>query len=178
MNRSAAFPVRWDPFFKSKMTLADVYHYPAALRLPPTTADTRRTVTRVSLACSRSDLPIGADLGQRSDAPGCASGSAPERAIGATPRHSIASLVAVLFSCGYSIRDRPRHTRTHRHGTRRPDPAQHPRALARRTRVPGGARRRSGNDEGEPLEPLGVLARLRFGRRYGRGSQRAIRPRR
>jgi hypothetical protein len=28
MNRSAAFPMRWDPFFKSKMTLADVYHYP------------------------------------------------------------------------------------------------------------------------------------------------------
>jgi hypothetical protein len=28
MGRSMAFPVRWDPFFKSKMTLADVYHYP------------------------------------------------------------------------------------------------------------------------------------------------------
>jgi hypothetical protein len=23
-----AFPVRWDPFFKPVMTLADVYHYP------------------------------------------------------------------------------------------------------------------------------------------------------
>jgi DinB superfamily len=28
MGRSTAFPTRWDPFFKSKMTLADVYHYP------------------------------------------------------------------------------------------------------------------------------------------------------
>jgi DinB superfamily len=28
MERSAAFPTRWDPFFKSKMTLAAVYHYP------------------------------------------------------------------------------------------------------------------------------------------------------
>jgi hypothetical protein len=28
MERSTAFPTRWDPFFKSKMTLADVYHYP------------------------------------------------------------------------------------------------------------------------------------------------------
>jgi hypothetical protein len=28
MERTAAFPTRWDPFFKSKMTLADVYHYP------------------------------------------------------------------------------------------------------------------------------------------------------
>jgi hypothetical protein len=28
MERLSAFPVRWDPFFKSKMTLADVYQYP------------------------------------------------------------------------------------------------------------------------------------------------------
>jgi hypothetical protein len=28
MERSMAFPTRWDPFFKDKMTLADVYHYP------------------------------------------------------------------------------------------------------------------------------------------------------
>jgi hypothetical protein len=28
MLRSMAFPMRWDPFFKTKMTLADVYHYP------------------------------------------------------------------------------------------------------------------------------------------------------
>ena len=28
MERTAVFPTRWDPFFKSKMTLADVYHYP------------------------------------------------------------------------------------------------------------------------------------------------------
>jgi hypothetical protein len=28
MARSTALPTRWDPFFKSKMTLADVYHYP------------------------------------------------------------------------------------------------------------------------------------------------------
>jgi hypothetical protein len=28
MERSTAFPMRWDPFFKSRMTLADVYHYP------------------------------------------------------------------------------------------------------------------------------------------------------
>jgi DinB superfamily len=28
MNRSTAFPMRWDPFFKSTMTLAEVYHYP------------------------------------------------------------------------------------------------------------------------------------------------------
>jgi hypothetical protein len=28
MERSMAFPMRWDPFFKREMTLADVYHYP------------------------------------------------------------------------------------------------------------------------------------------------------
>jgi len=28
MELSTAFPTRWDPFFKNKMTLADVYHYP------------------------------------------------------------------------------------------------------------------------------------------------------
>jgi DinB superfamily len=28
MERSSAFPTRWDPFFKSTMTLAEVYHYP------------------------------------------------------------------------------------------------------------------------------------------------------
>jgi DinB superfamily len=28
MERSTAFPTRWDLFFKSKMTLADVYHFP------------------------------------------------------------------------------------------------------------------------------------------------------
>jgi hypothetical protein len=28
MERSMAFPTRWDPFFKSTMTLAEVYHYP------------------------------------------------------------------------------------------------------------------------------------------------------
>jgi hypothetical protein len=28
MGRTTAFPTRWDPFFKSTMTLADVYHYP------------------------------------------------------------------------------------------------------------------------------------------------------
>ena len=28
MERSTVFPTRWDPFFKSKMTLADLYHYP------------------------------------------------------------------------------------------------------------------------------------------------------
>jgi hypothetical protein len=28
MERTTAFPTRWDPFFRSKMTLADVYHYP------------------------------------------------------------------------------------------------------------------------------------------------------
>ena len=28
MDRSTAFPTRWDPFFKDRMTLADVYHYP------------------------------------------------------------------------------------------------------------------------------------------------------
>jgi hypothetical protein len=28
MTRSTAYPVRWDPFFKNSMTLADVYHYP------------------------------------------------------------------------------------------------------------------------------------------------------
>jgi hypothetical protein len=28
MDRTTVFPVRWDPFFKSKMRLADVYHYP------------------------------------------------------------------------------------------------------------------------------------------------------
>jgi len=28
LSRSMAFPVRWDPFFKHVMTLADVYHYP------------------------------------------------------------------------------------------------------------------------------------------------------
>jgi hypothetical protein len=28
MGRSTAFPTRWDPFFKNKMTLSDVYHYP------------------------------------------------------------------------------------------------------------------------------------------------------
>jgi DinB superfamily len=28
MERSTVFPTRWDPFFKSKMTLANVYHYP------------------------------------------------------------------------------------------------------------------------------------------------------
>jgi DinB superfamily len=28
MGRSTVFPTRWDPFFKSKMTLSDVYHYP------------------------------------------------------------------------------------------------------------------------------------------------------
>jgi DinB superfamily len=28
MERSSAFPTRWDPFFKETMTLADVYHYP------------------------------------------------------------------------------------------------------------------------------------------------------
>jgi DinB superfamily len=29
LDRSMAFPTRWDPFFKDKMTLADVYQYPA-----------------------------------------------------------------------------------------------------------------------------------------------------
>lgn len=28
MQRSMAFPVRWDPFFKTSMTVADVYRYP------------------------------------------------------------------------------------------------------------------------------------------------------
>jgi arsenite methyltransferase len=28
LDRSMPFPVRWDPFFKDVMTLADVYHYP------------------------------------------------------------------------------------------------------------------------------------------------------
>lgn len=28
LARSMSFPVRWDPFFKPRMTLADVYHYP------------------------------------------------------------------------------------------------------------------------------------------------------
>jgi hypothetical protein len=28
MDRSTVFPTRWDPFFKSKMSLSDVYHYP------------------------------------------------------------------------------------------------------------------------------------------------------
>jgi DinB superfamily len=28
MERAAVFPTRWDPFFKSTMTLADLYHYP------------------------------------------------------------------------------------------------------------------------------------------------------
>lgn len=28
LARSMAYPVRWDPFFKSVMTVADVYHYP------------------------------------------------------------------------------------------------------------------------------------------------------
>jgi DinB superfamily len=28
MESATAFPTRWDPFFKSRMTLADVYHYP------------------------------------------------------------------------------------------------------------------------------------------------------
>jgi hypothetical protein len=28
MQRAMAYPVRWDPFFKPSMTLADVYHYP------------------------------------------------------------------------------------------------------------------------------------------------------
>lgn len=29
LRRQMCFPVRWDPFFKERMTLADVYHYPA-----------------------------------------------------------------------------------------------------------------------------------------------------
>ena len=28
LRRGMCFPTRWDPFFKSYMTLADVYHYP------------------------------------------------------------------------------------------------------------------------------------------------------
>lgn len=28
LRRQMCFPVRWDPFFKERMTLADVYHYP------------------------------------------------------------------------------------------------------------------------------------------------------
>lgn len=28
LRRQMCFPVRWDPFFKDRMTLADVYHYP------------------------------------------------------------------------------------------------------------------------------------------------------
>jgi hypothetical protein len=28
MERWTVFPTRWDPFFKAKMTLSDVYHYP------------------------------------------------------------------------------------------------------------------------------------------------------
>jgi hypothetical protein len=28
LGRQMSFPVKWDPFFKRQMTLADVYHYP------------------------------------------------------------------------------------------------------------------------------------------------------
>jgi hypothetical protein len=28
LQRRMHFPVRWDPFFQSVMTLADLYHYP------------------------------------------------------------------------------------------------------------------------------------------------------
>jgi hypothetical protein len=51
LKRSTNFPTRWDPFFTTTMTLADVYHYPTQhfdfhqhqLALAPDHAQRRRT---------------------------------------------------------------------------------------------------------------------------------------
>ncbi|MGW7360424.1 DinB family protein [Streptomyces sp. NPDC054802] len=48
LARGMHYPVRWDPFFKDFMTLADIYRYPTRhLRLPPPPAHPRRRELKV-----------------------------------------------------------------------------------------------------------------------------------